>query len=56
MKEYVDAAEFGKRVKMSEQMINYYRRTGVLKGFMIGKHYRYNLEEELARLQKGQNN
>lgn len=56
MKPYLDAAELGKKLNLSEPMVNYYRRKGVLKGFKVGKHYRFDEDEEISRLKKGQNN
>ena len=57
MKEYLDAAELGKRVGVSEQMILYYRRQGIIKeSFKLGKHYRFDENESIANLRKGQDN
>jgi len=56
VKEFVDAVELGKMLNLSVQMVNFYRRKGVLKGFRVGKHYRFDGDEEIARLKKGQNN
>jgi len=57
MKEYVDALGLGKRVGVSEQMILYYRRQGLIKeAFKLGKHYRFDEDECIKNLRKEQNN
>ncbi|MFH1622817.1 MAG: MerR family transcriptional regulator [Candidatus Omnitrophota bacterium] len=53
MKAYIDNVELGKIIGVSNRMVDYYRKKGVIQpSFKVGKHYRYDPEEAINKLKQ----